>query len=115
LEILFANNTRALDIAPFLYGDSARLGIKWRKCDYKKLPYRQGKSIYFENISAWVSILNNTSASLRRVPDHDYIFWIDRKIFDGLPFKPDKLQINISLVDSTGTKHRKLTDSIFIN
>ena len=60
-----------------------------------------------------VNSLNNGS-ELEKIPNHDYIFWLDRDVIKNISFKPTYLQMNITLKDTTGTKRREFNDSIKI-
>ena len=57
----------------------------------------------------------NSRDKLKRIPSQDYIFWLDKKIINELPFKLTMLKMKIAPVDTSGTKHRQLKDSIKIN
>ncbi len=106
LTIFLTNNFDTLDITHYLKGDSTIKEMKWRECNYKKLPYSWGDIPYFENIDSWVSVMNAKSSSLKRIPNHDYIFWINKKIINNISFKPTTIQINLTLIDSLGIKKR---------
>lgn len=113
INISFENDNEILDITPLLFGDSTIREVKWRNYNYKKLPYTWGQCPYFKDINSMVKSLNNGS-ELERIPNHDYVFWIDGNVFKTISFKPTYLQLKISLVDSTGTKYRQVSDSIKI-
>lgn len=113
INISIRNDSTSIDITHFLIGDSTINEVKWRKCEYKKLPYTWGNCPYFKDIKSMVNRLNNGS-ELKKIPNHDYIFWLDREVIKNISFKPTYLQMSITLIDTTGTKHRELMDSIKI-
>ncbi len=112
LQIHFTDGRSSLDIIPFLEGDSSLHEVKWRKYEYKNLPYTWGKIPYFDNVASWKDVINNKPDSLERIPDHDYIFWFDKQVIKTLSFRPTRLEMKLVLVDSTGTKRKQLTDFI---
>jgi len=113
IVILFRNDNMSIDITNFLIGDSTISEVKWRKCEYKKLPYTWGSCPYIKNVKSMVNMLNDGD-KLNRIPNHDYIFWLDKEAIKSISFKPTYLQMRITLIDTTGTKNRELTDSIKI-
>lgn len=118
VSIALTNKTenRLEDITPYLRGDpNLKSNLVWKKIDYKKTPYTYGKYVYFPKITDWAQLLNTNAASLEHFSDHDYIFWIDKSIFQKIDFNPTALEIHISLNDSTGKFVRQLHDMVRIN
>jgi hypothetical protein len=115
ITIQFVNGNKQFDVIPYLSGDSSLSEIKWRQHEIKKTPYTWGQCIYFKDLAAWKNKLNNHAQDLKALTQHDYVFLMDKKVFQELPFKPELLKISITLVDSTGALHRQLVDSTIIN
>jgi hypothetical protein len=111
INISLINGSDTLEITPFLFGDSTIYEVKWRTYNYKKTPYTWGNCPYFRDIKSMIKSLNNGS-ELGLIPYHDYVFWLDNNVIKDITFKPTYLRMKISLVDSTGTKHRQLIDSV---
>lgn len=122
VKISFINETNKTEITSELKGDTNATDFIWKKYDYKKLGYgyygSEGGCLYnpyFKDILSWIDVLNNSPSKLKNISNYDFIFWIDKQTINKLTFKPETLEIKITLIDTTGTKRRQLTDFVKIN
>jgi hypothetical protein len=120
VNVLLASKNVEKDITKELFGDSTITSFVWEKHHYKKTPissymHKGGlKPAYFKNTEDWKTGLNNHADTLEWVSRYDYLFWFNRQTIRNLEFEPEWLKIRLRLTDSTFTKNRVLTDSIFL-
>lgn len=122
IEISLVNGVNRMEIAQKLRGDTSTTAFIFRKYDAKKSSYGYRMTNanclynpYFTDIDAWKETLNQKPHILKDVFRYDFMFWLDRQTLSGLTFKPETLEVKITLVDSTGLKRRQLTDWTKIN
>ncbi len=120
VNVVLASNKLEKDITKELFGDSTITSFVWKKHNYKKSPLsnytRDGglKPVYFENTDHWTNELNHNAVTLEWVSRYDYLFWFENKTIRNLEFEPEWLKIRMTLTDSTLTKNRIITDSIYL-
>ncbi len=114
LQISLTDGHQTFDLVPHLKGDSSVTEPRWRHYQYKKLPYSWGKVPYFETIADFVEVINNHAERLDRIPDNDYIFWLDKEIIPSIPFHPKRLELKIVLTDSTNTAKKIISDFVLL-
>jgi hypothetical protein len=116
LKIAVVGERKEVDITPHIYGDSSIKRFYWRKYDAKGLSYGYYSNLncyalpFFPGVDSLVATLNNQAGKLERIPNYDFIFWLDKMVLSAIDFKPDHLSLDMTLSDSTGKQVRRVVD-----
>jgi hypothetical protein len=123
ISISFENGISKKDITTDLKGDSTIIDYLWLNENYKSTLFQSWstsdsgcyRTWYYRDIPALIKMSNSYKPLDIDCCGTDWLFWLDKSVINGLSFKPTKLKMQVTLVDSTGNKFRQLTDSTEIN
>jgi hypothetical protein len=111
LKITLENQDKSIEITNFLKGDSTISNFIWGKylLEYSHYSNRNCFVLpYFQNTEDLLKTLNKEADKLKRIPNYDFIFWLDKNLISNIGFKPTLLKMSMTLVDSTGRQHRNI-------
>jgi len=77
IDVYIRSDEYRIDLSEHLYGDSTITNPKWENLDFKKTPYTWGSIPYFRDLDSLQNALNQSPNILGRIPDNDYILWLE--------------------------------------
>lgn len=113
LKITLESQDKAVDITNFIRGDSTITNFIWGKYELGYSHYSDKNCLklpYFPSPENLLITLNSQTDKLKRIPNYDFIFWLDKELISDIGFKPNLLKMSMTLVDSTGRQHRNIDD-----